>query len=515
MLEKRISDEVKFFNACYDGNIDEVKEYLNLNLNFNYINPDPSTKDYPTAFAIACKNRHLAVVKILLNKIQIDVNPIIENGNTPFSKACFDSNMDLITLLLTNERVKINHSDNEGRTSFYIACCNGNTALVELLLSLDKIDINRQTNTLRSPLYAACENKHTDIITLLLKNTKLDVNAPLLDGRTPLHVACQRNFIDVVKLLLNDNRVDLTKQDNGEQTVLYIAFLRRRKELAEEILLKIFLQKPIFIFEEISEATLFKLLKPFGFFNLRLEIFQDEQAEIEIQKNLYLQFSASYLFVLIIFLCDDYLLKKPAFSEKALSILRFFSMAQKLPVELQMVLCYRAFGSMQDIVPKLEIEHFSRGLFEKYVQSRATLTALICEAVMLCKPRHENHKNSNRLIAYINAISKITPIKYDKIIMYAKELLENTSFCNEDTPNIDSFKKPLLAFIKRLKEALDYHSPLESKLAKLYDDNPGLFMNSKKNADKQSTTEKMQDIIATLESILNSKKPALILKIGK
>jgi len=64
---------------------------------------------------------------------------------------------------------------------------------------------------------------------------------------------------------------------------------------------------------------------------------------------------AAEVFALTVFLCDDLLQLKPALGAALTSelALRFFVIASKLPMELQMILCHRALGSMkQNILHK-------------------------------------------------------------------------------------------------------------------------------------------------------------------
>ena len=59
---------------------------------------------------------------------------------------------------------------------------------------------------------------------------------------------------------------------------------------------------------------------------------------------------AAEVFALTAFLCDELLQLKPA---SHLAATRFFIMASKLPMELQMILCHRAVGSKkQNILSK-------------------------------------------------------------------------------------------------------------------------------------------------------------------
>jgi len=65
----------------------------------------------------------------------------------------------------------------------------------------------------------------------------------------------------------------------------------------------------------------------------------------------------SDVFALVVFLCDDLLTVSAEYSASASSSsvitivnARFFQIAQRLPIELQMMLCNRVFGSCKDIV---------------------------------------------------------------------------------------------------------------------------------------------------------------------
>ena len=64
---------------------------------------------------------------------------------------------------------------------------------------------------------------------------------------------------------------------------------------------------------------------------------------------------AAEVFALTVFLCDDLLQLKPTLTTTitASAASRFFTIASKLPMELQMILCHRVVGSMkQNILHK-------------------------------------------------------------------------------------------------------------------------------------------------------------------
>ena len=62
---------------------------------------------------------------------------------------------------------------------------------------------------------------------------------------------------------------------------------------------------------------------------------------------------AAEIFALTVFLCDDLLLLKPGSHLTTAAATRFFNIAKILPMELQMLHCHRAVGSMkQNILQK-------------------------------------------------------------------------------------------------------------------------------------------------------------------
>ena len=69
---------------------------------------------------------------------------------------------------------------------------------------------------------------------------------------------------------------------------------------------------------------------------------------------------AAELFALVVFLCDDLLQLKPASDSAAQAsstvVSRFFAIASKLPMELQMLLCHRVFGSMRQNILRQDSE---------------------------------------------------------------------------------------------------------------------------------------------------------------
>ena len=68
------------------------------------------------------------------------------------------------------------------------------------------------------------------------------------------------------------------------------------------------------------------------------------------------------MFAQVVFLCDEYVRAKAESGDNDAA--RFFTIASKLPMELQMVLCNRLFGLARDVV----LLKFSEPAFKFYAK---------------------------------------------------------------------------------------------------------------------------------------------------
>jgi len=169
-------------------------------------------------------------------------------------------------------------------------------------------------------------------VRLLLKDPRVDIILEDDNGRTPLWWASSNGNREVIEWLiasgrdLGDVRNKKGKDwDDKEYTALEIASEYERTEVVS--LLERFLANPALTRHELR---------------VKLGVLDELAAEV---------------FALTVFLCDDLLQLKPAptttTAAAAASASQFFTIISKLPMELQMVLCHRAVGSMkQNILHK-------------------------------------------------------------------------------------------------------------------------------------------------------------------
>ena len=110
--------QAEFFQACTDGDEDEVNRLLDLTEKIEVGDKEKKEK------------------KVSL----VDINALDKNGMSGFALACLNNKIDVVILLLRfrnkeNElEVDVNSRDSNGMTSLMFAAQEGNAEIVELLL---------------------------------------------------------------------------------------------------------------------------------------------------------------------------------------------------------------------------------------------------------------------------------------------------------------------------------------------------------------------------------------------
>ena len=217
-------------------------------------------------------------------------------------------------------------------TLLHVACFeDSRSAVIPLLLAHPDIDVNSNDGFGRTPFYLACEYGHTSCVREMLKDSRVDVNEPNTRGETPLWRAACYGHIGVIKWWIASGReMYLGKPGNEETDAIGVAKQRGNTEV----------------------VTL-------------LERFKNDAAQtrhaMRVELGL-LDALAAEMFSLVVFVSDGLLQVKHTTPSPAA---RFFTIATQLPLELQMVLCFRQFGSAKEIISGKD----SEAVF-KYLASR-------------------------------------------------------------------------------------------------------------------------------------------------
>jgi len=254
--------------------------------------------------------------------------------------ACQGGHKELVSLLLADPRIDPNKPDNGETTPFYIACWNGHEEVVSLLLADPRVDPNEAENTGAAPFCIACQNGHKEVVSLLLADLRIDPNMPINDQSTPLWYASQNGHLVVVQHMLATGKEIDTK--------LRSAF--NNKTAAEQSREMGTTDMDDMDDDETEEDL--ERRKTNGPLCADL-IDEYERDPVAVRHRLRRQpglreYFIGHLFALVVFHSDSFVVINESLAH--LDTMRFFRIASQLPLDLQMVLCNRIFGSSGDII---------------------------------------------------------------------------------------------------------------------------------------------------------------------
>jgi hypothetical protein len=215
-------------------------------------------------------------------------------------------------ILEGNRNISVNWKDPNGWTALHCAICNGKDKIVSLLLVHPDIDVNSKNNCESTPFLFACEYGMISCARLLLNDTRVGVNESNNGGYTPLWYTARYGRLELIKWWIVSGREMHLETARNFNTAIGVAKKWGKTDVVS--LLEKFETNPTQTRHEVR---------------IELGCFDELAAE---------------LFAVVIFLCDGILKIK---EEKTDEATRFFEIAKRLPMELQMMLCYRVVGSMK------------------------------------------------------------------------------------------------------------------------------------------------------------------------
>jgi len=231
------------------------------------------------------------------------------------------------------------HPEEFGFSALLCACHHGYQAMISLLLAHPNIDVNQKDDYENTPFKTVCYRGDTSCVRMLLKDSRVDVNEPDSGRHTPLWSAASNGHVDTIKWWIasgrelnlgtpGDLRTDAILQARTSEGWETENWWNRKAEVAT--LLERFKENP--------EGTRHAMRVEVGWY--------DEMA--------------AEMFALVVFVSDGLL--QVALGDQstpatpAAAAARFFSIAKRLPLELQMVLCHKIVGSAREIIPAIKSE---------------------------------------------------------------------------------------------------------------------------------------------------------------
>jgi len=255
-------------------------------------------------------------------------------------QACTDGDLEVVKKLVDDPAVDVNWRDPDvGRTPFYRACFFGWTSVVEFLMRNPRIDPTEPQNEGATPFNIACQKAHQEVVSLLLADPRIDPNKPTNNQTTPLWQASQNGHLAVVQHLLASGREIDTKMKSTFNNRTAARQGRASGTATRGA-------------DESAEA--YERGKTFGPLCADLiDEYEREPEHLRVFHRLRRQpgvreYFIGHLFALVIFHLDSFVVinERTAHSDTR----RFFKIASRLPLEIQMVLCNRTFGSPRDII---------------------------------------------------------------------------------------------------------------------------------------------------------------------
>ena len=229
----------------------------------------------------------------------------------------------LAELIRQDPGFDVNKDDDYGRTLLHHACLDSRrSAVIPLLLAHPDVDVNLKDTGGRAPLFLACYVGRPSCVREMLKDSRGKVNDSDRNGYTPLRYAYYGE-LDIIKWWIASRReMNLGKPGDVDGTDA-IGVARRTVKQEVVALLERFKSDAV----KTRHAA-------------RVELGWYEKLAAE-------------MFALVVFVSDGLLQIKDTTPSPAA---RYFSIATQLPLELQMVLCFRQVGSAKEIIPGTERE---------------------------------------------------------------------------------------------------------------------------------------------------------------
>jgi len=376
------------------------------------VNQDAAVRDTP--LFVACDRNHVGVVALLARDPRVNVMACDMNKRSPFTRACRNGHVEAVKTLLSSGREVISLTSSDDLEIAFVGACASSVEMAQYLLESPLFQIKANAAMVEKGAWKAIAEGNVDVFMFLLpylqtlepialcrllraactrdsvKNTTVIrelLNLPGLSleygnlafgnavrsrnwfatmmvlrhptfypNRTTarmdaaLHVVVEEKTLGLLRELLRHPGLSLTVLDTRARTPLCVA-VRKRLLLTCRWLLAFYPVTPEAV-ETVVEAN--TLQGPDSIAALLQEFIQNparKRAALRNELGVADEFAADN-FALGVFLCDGFLrLVNPDTPAG-----RFFRILERLPLELQMMLCGRQAGSVHDSISKIKIE---------------------------------------------------------------------------------------------------------------------------------------------------------------
>jgi len=231
----------------------------------------------------------------------------------------------LAELIRQDPGFDVNKAHKDGHTLLHFACSEGyRSAVIPLLLAHPDIDANAKNIYRHTPFNYSSWNGRTSCVREMLRDSRVNPNEPDDDGYTPLWHVAVNGHLDVINWWIASGReMDLGKPGDVDKTDA-IGVAKEEGNTEVVTLLERFKENPL-----------------------------ETRHMVRVELGWYDE-AAAEMFAMVVFVSDGLLQINDATTTTPAA--RFFNIATQLPLELQMVLCFRQVGSAKEIIAGKESE---------------------------------------------------------------------------------------------------------------------------------------------------------------
>ena len=202
---------------------------MTLALLKNRHQPDIKDSKGRTPLLMAAENGREAVVRLLVERADVEADSKDDYGQTPLLTAAENGREAVVRLLVGRADVKTDLKDNSGQTPLLKAALYGQEAVVRLLVERPDVEADLKDNYGQTPLSGAAENGREAVVRLLVERADVEADSKDSTGRTPLSWAALYGQEAVVRLLVERADVEADSKDDMGRTPLSWAVVAERE----------------------------------------------------------------------------------------------------------------------------------------------------------------------------------------------------------------------------------------------------------------------------------------------
>lgn len=198
---------------------------------------DPEDGNGRTPLSWAIEEGHETIVRMLIERGNVNPDSVGECGRTPLSRAAQGGHKTIVRTLLERDNVNPDSVDTFGRTPLSWAAERGWGFTTKMLLERDDVNPDSVDLDGRTPLSWAAERGQGFTAKLLLERSNVNPNSVDRYRETPLLYAVRWDREPVVTWLLERNDVDVNcKDENGDSPLIIAAFFNVNEEIIRLLL---------------------------------------------------------------------------------------------------------------------------------------------------------------------------------------------------------------------------------------------------------------------------------------